>query len=92
MPEINVVVHPSNEAPGFWRWAVHVGTDWTDPNSCLMAHIGDDRGDAAVLGQRTAVAVAKFAAAHGLLDGGDTFYLDVDPIGEPWPLTAVVEI
>lgn len=92
MQPINVLVHPSNEAPGFWRWAVHLGADWLDQSSCLNAGVGGDRDEAALRGQAVAVAVAKFAQAHRLLVGGDTYYLEADPITEPWPLLEVLEV
>lgn len=95
--EIHVVVHPCDEqyhpgAGGMWRWAVHVGQDWSDQPSCLNAGAELDAATAAMRGQAVAVAAAKVAERCGALGGGGTTYLDHDPTGSVWPVAHVLEV
>lgn len=95
--EIVVVVHQTTEtstpgAPGLWRWAVHVGRDFTDKASCLNAGVEDEQGLAEWRGQQVAVAAAYVAQRCGVLELTDeptTVVLDHDPIEQPWPLLKV---
>jgi len=92
--EIVVCVHLADEASspgagGMWRWAVHVGRDFTDPASCLVAGVELERLLAELRGQEVAVACARVAERCGRLELTDeptTVALDHDPCGEPWPL------
>lgn len=95
--EIHVVVHPIDEANhpgagGFIRWAVHIGTDWADPDSCLNAGAELDQVTAAQRGQAVAVAAARVAERCKALTGGDTHFLGYDPLGAAWPILEVKEI
>lgn len=95
--EIVVVVHATTEAstpgaPGLWRWAVHVGRDFTDKASCLNAGVEDEQSAAEWRGQQVAVAAAKVAQRCGVLEltaEPTTVVLDHDPIEQPWPLLKV---
>jgi hypothetical protein len=89
--EIVVCVHVASEqgnpgAGGMWRWAVHVGRDFSDPTSCLNAGAETERWAAEVRGQDVAVAAAKVADRLGVLAGVDMVVLGHDPCSEPWPL------
>ena len=89
--EIVVCVHLASErgnpgAGGMWRWAVHVGRDFSDPLSCLNAGAESEQWQAEVRGQDVAVAAAKVAERLGVLDGVDMVVLGDDPCSEPWPL------
>lgn len=89
--EIVVCVHVASEqgnpgAGGMWRWAVHVGRDFSDPTSCLNAGAELQQWEAEVRGQDVAVAAAKVAERFGALDGVATVVLDHDPCSHPWPL------
>jgi hypothetical protein len=91
---LNLLVHPCDDrgnpgAGGLWRWAVHDGTVWTDPTSCLQAAAELDRESALITGQRVVVACARVAEMCGQLEIGDTYELDHDPIGEPWPILEI---
>lgn len=94
--EIVVCVHAVGDgspgAEGLWRWAVHVGRDFSDMASCLNAGAADDQTEAEMFGQAVAVAAAKVAQRCGVLELTDdptTVVLDVDPCAEPWPLLKV---
>lgn len=92
--EIVACVHVATEegspgAGGLWRWAVHVGRDFTDPLSCLLAGAEPDRVSAEIRGQEVAVACARVAERCGQLElTGETttVVLDADPCVKPWPL------
>ncbi|MTA13486.1 MAG: hypothetical protein F2534_12870 [Actinobacteria bacterium] len=95
--EIVVVVHLADEvgnpgAGGMWRWAVHVGRDFSDPGSCLNAGAEPGRWEALVRGQDVAVAAAKVAERCGVLTGVDTVELGHDPVSEPWPLEFMSDV
>lgn len=95
--EIVVCVHLIDEgkspgAGGMWRWAVHVGRDFTDPDTCLNAGAEDKQWLAELRGQAVAVAAARVAERCGVLeltDAPTTVVLDHDPCGQPWPLLTV---
>jgi hypothetical protein len=95
--EIVVVVHLIAEASspgagGMWRWAVHVGRDFADKDSCLNAGAEDEQWLAELRGQAVAVAAAKVAERCGVLELTDeptTVVLDHDPCEQPWPLLTV---
>jgi hypothetical protein len=95
--EIVVVVHLIAEASspgagGMWRWAVHVGRDFGDAESCLNAGAEDEQWLAELRGQAVAVAAAKVAERCGALEFTDeptTVVLDHDPCGPAWPLLRV---
>lgn len=95
--EIVVCVHLASErgnpgAGGMWRWAVHVGRDFSDRRSCLNAGVEELQVEAMVRGQAVAVAAAMVAERCGVLElTGDatTVLLDHDPCGEPWALIRV---
>jgi hypothetical protein len=95
--EIVVCVHEIDEtsspgAGGMWRWAVHVGRDFSDADSCLNAGAAGDRLSAEMFGQAVAVAAAKVAQRCGrlkLTDDATTVVLDHDPCGRPWPILTV---
>lgn len=97
--EIVVVVHVVDEvsspgAGGMWRWAVHVGRDFSDRESCLNAGAEDERWLAEIRGQQVAVAAAKVAERCGVLElsgAPTTVVLDHDPCGDPWPIARVEE-
>jgi hypothetical protein len=92
--EIVVCVHVATEegspgAGGLWRWAVHVGRDFSDPLSCLIAGAADDQVEAMIRGQETAVACARVAERCGQLEftgEATTVVLDHDPCDHAWPL------
>lgn len=95
--EIVVVVHLATEAGnpgagGMWRWAVHVGRDFSDPSSCLNAGAEVEQWKALVRGQDVAVAAAKVADRLGVLTGVDTVMLDHDPCRDPWPLEVMKDV
>lgn len=98
--EIVVCVHVIDErsspgAGGMWRWAVHVGRDFTDPASCLNAGAADDQREAELRGQSVAVAAARVAELCGALEITDeptTVVLDHDPVGDPWPFLYTEDI
>ena len=99
--EIVVCVHEVDErsspgASGMWRWAVHVGRDFTDPDSCLNAGAADDQLEAMLRGQAVAVAAARVAERCGVLEIRDdeptTVVLDHDPVGDPWPFLHTEDI
>jgi hypothetical protein len=95
--EIVVCVHVVDEASspgagGVWRWAVHVGRDFSDAGSCLNAGAEDERWLAELRGQQVAVAAARVAERCGVLELTDeptTVVLDHDPCGAPWPIMRV---
>jgi hypothetical protein len=75
-----------------WRWAVHVGRDFTDKDSCLNAGAELEQWEAELRGQQVAVAAAKVAQRCGVLELSDdptTVVLDHDPCGPPWPVLRV---
>ncbi len=90
-------VHQVDEASspgagGLWRWAVHIGRDFSDPDSCLNAGAEDAPALAALRGQAVAVAAARVAERCGALELTDeptTVVLDHDPCGTPWPISTV---
>ncbi len=95
--EIVVCVHLADEAGnpgagGMWRWAVHVGRDFSDPASCLNAGAEAEQSEAMVRGQDVAVAAAKVAERCGVLEGVDTVVLGHDPVREPWPLEFMSDV
>ena len=95
--EIVVCVHPIAEesspgAGGLWRWAVHVGRDFSDKASCLNAGAETEQWEAELRGQAVAVAAAKVAERCGVLELSDapsTVVLDRDPCGPAWPILRV---
>ena len=97
--EIVVCVHVADEASspgagGLWRWAVHIGRDFSDAASCLNAGVEDTQIDAEIRGQAVAVAAATVAERCGQLEITDeptTVVLDHDPCGAPWELVRVEE-
>jgi hypothetical protein len=94
---INVVVHQCDSqfhpgAGGMWRWAVHIGHDFANRETCLNAGAELDPELAAARGQAVAVAAAKVAELCGALSGGTTVFLDHDPTGAVWPIVEVLEI
>jgi hypothetical protein len=97
--EIVVCVHVVEEASspgagGLWRWAVHVGRNFSDPSSCLNAGAAETQEEAELLGQTVAVAAAQVAERCGQLEVTDdptTVVLDHDPCGAPWELTKIEE-
>lgn len=97
--EIVVCVHVIDEtsspgAGGLWRWAVHVGRDFSDARSCLNAGAAKTQASAEDLGQAVAVAAARVAERCGVLELTDeptTVLLDHDPCGEPWVLLDLSE-
>lgn len=97
--EIVVCVHVVDEASspgagGMWRWAVHIGRDFSDASSCLNAGAATCRDEAEIIGQAVAVAAATVAERCGVLEVTDeptTVVLDHDPCGAPWQLARVEE-
>lgn len=83
-------------AGGMWRWAVHIGRDFADKESCLNAGAEPTRDEALLRGQAVAVAAARVADRCGVLhiaaDQPNTVELDHDPCGDPWPFLYVKEI
>ena len=87
---VAVVVHPSNEAPGMWRWAVHLGTVWTDRDSCLNAGAGDSRLEAVATGAAVAAAVTRFADRTGVATfSAGVIELATDPVAVLCPVEVV---
>lgn len=91
LTSVNVVVHEVTETShpgceGMWRWAVHVGNDWSDRTSCLQAGLEESRQEALQRGQALAVACARVAQRLGASVSGGTSTIPYDPCGEPWPL------
>jgi hypothetical protein len=82
---IGVVVHPINTLahpsvpPGF-RWAVHVGHDWTDMRTCLNAHWDQTEYSARIMGEAAAVCAAKAVQLCGEPVEMATAVLDHDPV------------
>lgn len=97
--EIVVCVHLADEAGnpgagGMWRWAVHVGRDFSDPDTCLNAGAAASQFEAEDFGQAVAVAAAKVAEQCGVLELTDqptTVVLDHDPCRTPWRLVDLSE-
>lgn len=84
---VHVIEQGSPGAEGLWRWAVHVGRDFSDQASCLNAGVAADQSTAEIDGQAVAVAAARVAALCGRLElTGEptTVVLDHDPVLEPW--------
>lgn len=97
--EIVVCVHLADEASspgagGLWRWAVHVGRNFSDASSCLNAGAAGSQEEAEDFGQAVAVAAARVAERCGVLELTDeptTVVLDHDPCGAPWKLLDLSE-
>lgn len=83
---IGVVVHPVDVAahptvPLGYRWAVHIGSDWSDLRTCLNAGWQPDQHGAALAGEAAAVCAVKALRFCGKPAGTETSYLQIDPTG-----------
>lgn len=83
--QIRALAHPVNTLahhtipPGF-RWAVYVGENWADMDSCLNAGWEPTLDGAAIAAEAAAVCAAKVALMHGTEVDGKSIRLDHDPI------------
>lgn len=82
---IGVVVHPVDtfahpSVPPGWRYAVHLGSQWSDLGTCLNAGWAPDKGTAAILGEGAAVVGVRVAQVCGDQAHARTFELEYDPI------------
>lgn len=84
---IDVNAHPS--VPSGYRWAVHVGDDFTnlDPRWCLNAGWEPTVQTAAIAGEAAAVCAARVARRLGQPAEVRTFHLLTDPTGGRDPIS-----
>lgn len=83
--QIRALAHPISPKahptvpPGF-RWAVYIGENWADLNTCLNAGWEPTIEQAALAAEAGAVCAAKVALLHGTEVDGRSVRLDHDPI------------
>lgn len=75
---VNTVAHPA--VPPGWRWAVHLGDDFGDLDSCLNAGWAPTSDSAQVAAEAAAVCAHKVAALYDPTAAFRSLILDHDPI------------